>query len=270
VVRSVNGRTRWILANALPTFLPTDLPTWLALKGSKRFRSGAWRLVVPAPNDPLTGRRRNIYETLHAPNNRAGAKVADTRLAELIVAASSGQAPLSERRGHPRSRGPTVADLARDWQEANHPRHNNRIGGWLGWSPKTAITVGDNFRLHILPAIGPYLADQVTGLHLDQLYQSLETRGRLSPSAILRCHGQVRAMFNWAVRKKLVPANPAPVRPARKPPRASSSAMGRTGRLRPKRAEGSAQSSTWGPSHRRSTTILPTCSSTMCPRRSMS
>jgi len=79
----------------------------------------------------------------------------------------------------------------------------------VGWSTKTAVTHRDNFRLHILPAIGDYLADQVTGLHLDQLYRSLESRSPLSPSAIVRCHGQVRAMYNWAVRKKLVPANPA-------------------------------------------------------------
>jgi integrase len=102
-----------------------------------------------------------------------------------------------------------VADLARGWQEANRPRQDSRSGEWLGWSPKTAVTVGDNFRLHILPVIGTYLADQVTGLHLDQFYQSLEARSRLSPSAVLRCHGQVRAMFTWAVRKKMVPANPA-------------------------------------------------------------
>ncbi|HTW10372.1 MAG TPA: hypothetical protein VME46_22905 [Acidimicrobiales bacterium] len=56
------------------------------MKGHKRFRDGAWRLVVAAPTDTLTGKRQNVYETLHAPNNRAGAKLADARLAELIVA----------------------------------------------------------------------------------------------------------------------------------------------------------------------------------------
>ena len=38
-----------------------------------------------------------------------------------------------------------------------------------------------------------------------------ETRARtgLSPTVILRCHGQVRAMFNWAVRKRMASGNPA-------------------------------------------------------------
>ncbi|MHB1486252.1 MAG: hypothetical protein ACYCS7_00890 [Acidimicrobiales bacterium] len=56
------------------------------MKGHKRYRAGAWRLVVAAGNDPLTGRRRSVFETVRAPNNRAGSKVADARLAELITA----------------------------------------------------------------------------------------------------------------------------------------------------------------------------------------
>lgn len=179
------------------------------MRGHKRFRDGAWRLVVAAPNDTLTGRRQNVYETLHAPNNRAGAKLADARLAELIVAVTAGRTAAKAPEEVPTKRGPTVADLARDWQEANQPRQERRSGDWVGWSPKTAVTVSDNFRLHILPVIGPYLADQVTGLHLDRLYQSMQAREGLSASAVLRCHGQVRAMFNWAVRKKLISANPA-------------------------------------------------------------
>jgi len=83
----------------------------VGVRGHKRYRDGAWRLVVPAPNHPLTGRRRNIYETVHAPNNRASASAADTR---LVVAVSSGQGLMSDRRDRPRGRGPNVADLARD------------------------------------------------------------------------------------------------------------------------------------------------------------
>jgi integrase len=180
------------------------------MRGYKRFRAGAWRLVVAAPKDSLTGRRRNIYETVHAPNNRAGAKQADTRLAELLVEVASGRAAPREQSDETSSRfGPTVADLARDWQAANQPRQAGRTGDWVGWSPKTAKTVSDNFRLHILPVMGSWLADQVTGLHLDRFYQSMESKDGLSAAAVLRCHGQVRAMFNWAVRKKLVPSNPA-------------------------------------------------------------
>lgn len=49
----------------------------------------------------------------------------------------------------------------------------------------------------------------LTGLQLDDLYVSLEDDRRLSPAVVVRCHSQIRAIFNWALRKKLVPANPA-------------------------------------------------------------
>ncbi len=175
------------------------------MKGNKRFRSGAWRLTVAAGSDPVTGRRRTIYETVQAPDNRAGAKLADARLAELIVAVEQGRYPSeSERTGGAK----TVSDIAAAWQEANRPRQDSRSGDWIGWSPKTAKTVSDNFRLHLTPAIGTWPVDQVTGLQLDRLYRSLEDESGLAPSVVLRCHGQLRAMYSWAVRKKLAPYNP--------------------------------------------------------------
>jgi integrase len=186
------------------------------MRGHKRFKEGAWRLAVANGFDPLTGRRRTIYETVPGPNNRAGAKLADARLAELIAAVESGRYP--DQPDTP-GRGPSVAEIAAAWQEANRPRQDPRSGDWIGWSPKTAKTVADNFRHHILPVIGPWHAEQVSGVHLDRLYRSLEQETGLSPSVILRCHGQIRTMFNWAVRKRMVDANPAR---AADPPRVKS------------------------------------------------
>jgi hypothetical protein len=176
------------------------------MKGNKRYRNGAWRLTVAAGSDPLTGRRRTVYRTVQAPDNRAGAKAADAELASLIVAVESGRHPEEEEAP---TRGPTVAELARAWQEANRSRRDRRSGDWIGWSPKTAKTVADNFRFHIEPNMGTWRADQVTGLHLDRLYRTLEEDTGLSPSAIARCHGQIRAMYNWGIRKKMVTGNPA-------------------------------------------------------------
>jgi hypothetical protein len=45
------------------------------MKGHKRYRSGAWRLVVLAGTDLVTVRHRSIYPTVSAPNNRSGAKL---------------------------------------------------------------------------------------------------------------------------------------------------------------------------------------------------
>jgi hypothetical protein len=141
---------------------------------------------------------------VHAPNNRAGAKLADARLAELIAAVESGREP---RPPGGRS-GPTVAALARLWQEANRPRRDGRTGRWTGWSPKTAKTTAENFRAYLFPDIGGRRAASVTAVQLDRLYQKLQDEVELSPSVIVRCHSQLRAMWNWGLRKTLVETNP--------------------------------------------------------------
>jgi hypothetical protein len=79
------------------------------MKGHKRYRSGAWRLVVHTGVGPATGRRRSIHETVHGPENRAGAKAANARLAELIAAVESGrEIERSTRRSGMDSRSPSV------------------------------------------------------------------------------------------------------------------------------------------------------------------
>lgn len=177
------------------------------MKGHKRFRSGAWRLAVFAGIDPDTGRQRYLHETVHAPNNRAGAKAADARLAHLITAVEEGRAPAPRV---PRKAGVlTMRELAERWQKANRPRQNRRMGQWIGWSTKTAKTHADNFRSYILPNLGDSDVASITGLDLDDLYGALESDLGLSPSVVARCHSQIRAMFSWALRKKLVSANPA-------------------------------------------------------------
>jgi hypothetical protein len=105
----------------------------------------SWQCVCA---DPVTGRRRSVYETVRAPDTRAGAKLAGARLAELITAVESGVRPEPVGRG-----GLSVADLAGLWQEAHRPRQHRRSGDWMGWSPKTAMTVGDNFRSYLLSAL---------------------------------------------------------------------------------------------------------------------
>jgi len=175
------------------------------VKGHKRFRSGAWRLSVFVGWDPITGKRIDIHETVRAPDNRTGAKKADARLASIISAVEDGE---EIRAPSARPGAMTVAELADRWQHTNRPRRNARTAEWIGWSPKTAKTHADNFRSYILPTLGDCDVASITGLQLDDLYGSLEGRG-LSASVVARCHSQLRAMFGWALRKKLLAANPA-------------------------------------------------------------
>ena len=94
---------------------PTISPTYLAVRGHKRFKEGSWRLIVANGFGPLTGRRRSVYETVRAPNNRAGAKKADARLAELITTVESGRYPEQQEEAR---HGPSVADIADAWHRA--------------------------------------------------------------------------------------------------------------------------------------------------------
>ncbi|MDQ1412180.1 MAG: hypothetical protein QOE07_768, partial [Acidimicrobiaceae bacterium] len=111
---------------------------------------------MTAGSDPRTGARRNIYETVHGPDNRAGAKAADARLAELIAAVESGEAFAGRAEASRAEQRPVVRveDLASAWQNAHRPRPARGDGEWLGWSPKTDMTVADNCRSYILPTIG--------------------------------------------------------------------------------------------------------------------
>jgi hypothetical protein len=38
------------------------------MRGHKRFKDGSWRLIVDAGKDPMTGKRRQIFRTVRAPN----------------------------------------------------------------------------------------------------------------------------------------------------------------------------------------------------------
>lgn len=79
------------------------------VKGHKRYRSGAWRLAVFTGFDPVTNKRIDVHETVRAPNDRAGAKAADARLAAIISAVEEGREldTAARRRG-----GITVGVLA--------------------------------------------------------------------------------------------------------------------------------------------------------------
>jgi hypothetical protein len=61
------------------------------MRGHKRFKDRSWRLIVDAGKDPMTGKRRQIFRTVRAPNTRGGAQAADVELARLIVEVTSGE-----------------------------------------------------------------------------------------------------------------------------------------------------------------------------------
>jgi hypothetical protein len=108
------------------------------MRGHKRFKDGAWRLIVEAGKDPMTGKRRQVFRTVRAPNTRAGEAAADVELAMLIVEVSTGGAPCSHV---------TVGELLLRWVEHRRRAWEARSPGQPDWT----VTM---IRKHFLPRIG--------------------------------------------------------------------------------------------------------------------
>jgi hypothetical protein len=125
------------------------------MRGHKRFKDGAWRLVVEAGNDPITGKRRQVDRTVRAPNTRAGEAAADVELAKLIVEVSSGAAPSSNVTvGEPLLRG--VEHRRRAWEA--------RSTGQPGWT----VTI---IRKLFVPRSGDVQLGKLRPVDIDHLYR---------------------------------------------------------------------------------------------------
>jgi hypothetical protein len=130
-------------------------------------------------------------------------------LAELIAAVESGEAFAGHAEASRTEQRQVVGveDLAPLGRRRTVPaRPAGTASGSVG-HPKTAMTVADNFRFHILPTIGTRPADRVSGLDLDHLY---DDKG-LSPEVTARCHGQIRAVFNCNTASSILASLPPAV-----------------------------------------------------------
>lgn len=160
---------------------------------------GGWRLVVDAPPDPVTGKRRQVTRRLPKGTPK---REAEERLARLIVEVGGGS--------H------TGADSTLD----------QLIDAWLDvakLSPSTRRDYG--YARKLLPdRLRATPIYKVTARDLDALYAQLERDG-LGPDRIRRVHGIVRRSMVYAVRWGWLPRNvaqdaspPAPAATTPKPP----------------------------------------------------
>jgi integrase len=159
------------------------------VKGHKRFRAGAWRLTVNA-TDPVTGKRKPVYRTVHAPNNRRGESKADSELAKLVAEVETG-------RTMPTS-GMTVEQLVERYILDRSP----------GWAPGAADETRRRVANHITPHLGSIAVERLRPVDVQQLHAVLRAGG-LGEGSIGRVHDILRAALNWAERLDLVVKNPA-------------------------------------------------------------
>lgn len=177
--------------------------TVAAVKGNKRFKAGAWRLRVEGPRDPVTGKRQQINATVRAPNNRAGAKLADAELAEMISKVEKGQALPSS--------GVTVGQLCERWVEHRRPAWEERSPG----QPDATLA---RIRNHIIPKIGEIRIEKLRPLDIDHMYSKWRAEG-MAEATVKRLHSILHAVLRQAMRWDLITSNPAdriePPRPAK-------------------------------------------------------
>lgn len=86
------------------------------------------------------------------------------------------------------------------------------LSGKHSLKPKTVAVYRDALRLYILPALGSVKLQELRPHHLDAFYATIAIgrRGRpLSPATIRRIHAVLRSALNTAVRRRLIPYNPA-------------------------------------------------------------
>lgn len=175
------------------------------MAGHKRFKDGAWRLVVSAGKDPVTGRRKQVHSTFHASNTRAGEKAADLALAKLTLEVAAGQrAPGVVR----------VGEFLERWVEHRRRAWEERSPGQPDWTLNV-------IRKHITPYIGdvPLTNDQLRPLDLDHMYDRWRATG-MAESSVRRMHNIVRSALGQAVRWDILTSNPAerlePPRPGKR------------------------------------------------------
>ena len=143
-----------------------------------------WQLVIDLPKDPISGKRRQKYVTVHGSKRKA-----DFELQKLLVGARDVQA---------RSSTQSLAGAMSEWFEG--------VSG--GLSPTTVQGYEGRIRRQILPALGALALNEVSASHLDRLYRDLVAQGS-SASSIRQTHAIIRRFFNKARKWGWVESNPA-------------------------------------------------------------
>ena len=62
---------------------------------------------------------------------------------------------------------------------------------------------------HMVPVLGHFRLGELRAEHVDELLQQLLARGEVSSATARRIHATLRAALNGAVRRRLIPYNPA-------------------------------------------------------------
>lgn len=145
---------------------------------------GVWQITADAGPDPLTGRRRRLYRTVHGTRRDA-----EHALADLAADLRAGRAAPGA--------GLTFGQHLDQWAATMTAQR---------WSGATAVRVRQDIRTHLAGLARRRLRD-LTPADFDQLYAAMTARG-LSPRTVQSVHGTARAALNHAVKQGHITRNP--------------------------------------------------------------
>ena len=122
-----------------------------------------WQLVVDLPKDPISGKRRQKYVTVHGSKRKA-----DFELQKLLSEAQQSRA---------RDSSVLVESAIREWITlVSQNLSPTTVRGYMGW-----------IDLKIVPALGMLPLADVTAAHLDRLYRDLTVQGS-APASVRQVH----------------------------------------------------------------------------------
>ena len=152
-------------------------------------RGDAWRVMVYAGRDPVTGRKRQVTQTV-----RGTKKDAERVRNDLLVAVQQGRASGSSV---------TFGELLDAWFESASP----------DWSPRTALEHRRIIDSVLKPALGDKKLTKLRAADLDALYAGLRAGGperrALAPATVRKFHTVARSALQQAVKWEWIAVNPA-------------------------------------------------------------
>jgi integrase len=161
---------------------------------------GVWRLVASAGFDPVTGKRRQVTRTVHAPSMRA----AQQQLARLVAEVADNKHQIPKSNGNI-----TLGELLERWWAQFAAAAQAGVK-----SPSTARRDRNIIDAYLLPQLGKVQLRKLQAIHLDHFYAELLTRGgrfggHLAPATVRKVHGILRRALAQAVKWRLIDTNPA-------------------------------------------------------------
>lgn len=173
------------------------------MRGNLRQRAkGTWTVTVELPRDPVTGKRRQVYETF-----RGNKRAAEKRLAELVASSQDGYVIRPEKI--------TVREFLDLWLRDIAQRVRER----------TLTGYDSKMRCHVVPTLGTLVLRDVQPSHIQATYQQCLDAG-LSARSVLNVHTILQAGLDYAVKLSYLSRNPCqavtPPKPVRKEMRAMS------------------------------------------------